>query len=311
MRTSMRLLAVGLTFVCGASCQPAGSDAAPAETDRLYSGAYTMVENWITGAPADIEGTSAATVDAQGRVYAFRRFDAGNPNGGNVWIIDRDGKFVEAWGQDIARWTHGIRVDPEGNIWTVDGRGHTIKKWSPDHSQLLMTLGKDSVSGTTSDTFNRPTDIAFAPNGDFFISDGYGNKRVVKFDKDGTFIKEWGGHEGDFNTVHSIAIDRRNRVLVADRDNARIQLFDLDGNFIEQWTHLGSPNALTITGDDRLYVSDDIMERIWIVDAATGDLLGTIEKTPSPHWVTADQEGNVYVSSNQFHYLRKYSRGSR
>ena len=96
MRTSIRLLAIGLTIACGASCQPAGSDAAPVEADRLYTGAYAMVESWITGAPAEIEGVSAAAVDAQGNVYALRRFDRGNPNGGNVWKIDRDGKFVEA-----------------------------------------------------------------------------------------------------------------------------------------------------------------------------------------------------------------------
>lgn len=308
MRTSMRLLVAGLAVVSGTSCRAAASDEAPEAAQNRLTGNYQMVENWIADAPQEIEGVSAATVDARGNVYAFRRKDNGNPNGGNVWIIDPQGNFVEAWGQDIARWTHGIRVDPEGNIWTIDGQGHTVKKWSPDHGELLMTLGEDGVSGVGPDRFNRPTDVAWAPNGDFFVSDGYVNKRVVKFDRDGTFIKEWGGHDGEFNTVHSIAVDRRNRVLVADRNNARIQIFDLEGNFLEQWTHLGSPYALWLTDDDRLYIADGVTERVWIVDASDGSLLETIEGTKDIHWVAVDADDNVYAASNQSHYLRKYTR---
>ena len=114
---------------------------------------------------------------------------------------------------------------PEGNIWTIDGQGNQIKKWSPDASELLMTLGEYDVAGDDGEHFNRPTDVAFGPNGDFYISDGYVNTRVAKFAADGRFIKAWGdpGSEGpgQFNTVHSVIIDRRDRVLVADRNNAR------------------------------------------------------------------------------------------
>ena len=264
---------------------------------------YVMVEDWIT-APEDIGGVSGVTTDGEGNIYAFRR------NANNVWILDPAGELVKEWGQDIAMWTHGIHVDREGYIWTVDGQGHQIKKWSPDASELLMTLGTYDVAGDGPDTFNRPTDVAVAPNGDFFVSDGYVNTRVAKFDRNGEFIKEWGGagtEPGQFNTVHSITIDSRNRVLVADRENARVQIFDLEGNFLEQWTHLGSPYALFLTEDDRLFVADGVNAKVWIADGNDGTLLGTIEGTEGIHWVAVDPSGNVYAASNRSRYLRKYA----
>jgi len=264
---------------------------------------YELVDSWIT-APEDVGGVSGVTVDADDNVYAFRR------NANNVWIMDAQGRLVKEWGQDIAMWTHGIRLDAEGNIWTIDGQGHQVKKWSPDAEELLLTLGEYDVAGDGPNTFNRPTDVAFAPNGDFFVSDGYVNSRVAKFSSTGAFIKSWGGPgngPGQFNTVHSIVIDRRNRVLVADRDNHRIQIFDLDGVFVEEWTHLGSPYALFITDDDVLYVADGVNGKVWIADAAEGALLGAIEGTDGIHWVAVSSAGEVYAASNRSQYLRKYA----
>ena len=263
-----------------------------------------MVEDWITG-PEDIGGVSGVTADDEGNVYAFRR------DANNVWNLDPAGKLVKEWGQDIAMWTHAIRVDHEGFIWTIDGQGHQVKKWSADASELLMTLGSYDVAGDGPDTFNRPTDVAVAPNGDFFVSDGYVNTRVAKFDRTGRFIKDWGGagtEPGQFNTVHSLTIDSRNRVLVADRENSRVQIFDLEGNFLDQWTHLGTPYALFLTQDDRLFVADGVNAKVWIADAGDGTLLGTIEGTEGIHWVAVDPAGNVYAASNRSHYLRKYSK---
>ena len=291
---------------CGATTQTqtaAPADPVLAAMDRLLPRSYRLVENWIT-APVDIAGVSGVTTDDRGNVYAFRR------EANNVWILDATGKLVKEWGQDIARWTHGIRLDPEGNIWTIDGQGHQVKKWSPDTSQLLMTLGKYDVAGNGADTFNRPTDVAFAPNGDFFVTDGYENTRVVKFARNGKFIKSWGDPgtgPAQFNTVHSIAIDRRNRLLVADRDNARVQIFDLDGNFIGQWKHLGSPYSVFITDHDIVYIGDGVNSKVWIARASDGALLRTIEDTPGVHWVAVDPTGNVYVASNRSQYLRKYA----
>jgi peptidylamidoglycolate lyase len=197
--------------------------------DQVSDGDYQMVEDWITG-PEDIGGVSGVTVDDEGNIYAFRR------DAGNVWNLDPAGKLVKEWGQDIAMWTHAIRVDHERYIWTIDGQGHQIKKWISDASELLMNLGSYDVAGDGPNTFNGPTDVAVASNGDFFVSDGYVNTRVAKFDRTGEFIKDWGGagtEPGQFNTVHSITIDSRNRVLVADRENSRVQIFDLEGNFLD------------------------------------------------------------------------------
>jgi sugar lactone lactonase YvrE len=295
-RVSTSLLAAWMVVGCATGSGNGGVDDIP--TVR-----YRMVENWIT-APEDIAGVSGVTVDDAGNVLAFRR------DAGNVWILDPTGKLVKQWGQDIAVWTHGIRVDPEGFIWTIDGQGHQVKKWTPDASQLVMTLGKLNEPGSGPDTFNRPTDVAFAPNGDFFISDGYENTRVVKFAKNGKFIKSWGDPgtgPSQFNTVHSIVIDRRNRVLVADRDNARVQIFDLDGNFLGQWTHLGSPYSLFLTPDDLVYIGDGVNSKVWVAKASDGTLVRTIEDTPGVHWAAVDQQGNVYVASNRSQYLRKYA----
>jgi sugar lactone lactonase YvrE len=290
------LMTVGCATGSGGGGAADGADEAP----RIR---YQMVESWIT-APEDIAGVSAVTVDAAGNVLAFRR------DAGNVWILDPTGKLTKEWGQDIAVWTHGIRVDPEGFIWTIDGQGHQIKKWSPDASELVMTLGTLNEAGTGPYTFNRPTDVAFAPNGDFFISDGYENTRVVKYAKNGKFIKWWGDPgtgPSQFNTVHSVVVDRRNRVLVADRDNARVQIFDLDGNFLGQWTHLGSPYSLWLTPDDLVYIGDGVNSKVWVARASDGTLVRTIEDTPGVHWVAVDQAGNVYVASNRSQYLRKYA----
>ena len=306
---SMWLMSLGLVVASGVSCGRAESNEAPADDvaqDQVSSGSYQMVENWITG-PEDIGGVSGVTVDDEGNIYAFRR------DANNVWNLDPTGKLVKEWGQDIAVWTHGIRVAREGYIWTVDGQAHQVKKWSPDASELLMTLGIYDVGGDGPDMFNRPTDVAVAPNGDIFVSDGYVNTRVVKFDKSGEFIKDWGeaGTEpSHFNTVHSITIDSRNRVLVADRENKRVQIFDLEGNFLDQWTHLGSPYALFLTKDDQLLIADGVNAKVWIADASDGTLLGTIEGTEGIHWVAADPAGNVYAASNRSHYLRKYSKAT-
>jgi DNA-binding beta-propeller fold protein YncE len=297
--TALRATLLLLPFALG-GCSLFSSGLGPTGRPRVR---YDMVENWIT-APEDISGVSAVTVDSAGNVLAFRR------DAGNVWVIDTAGVLKKEWGQDIAVWTHGIRVDPEGFIWTIDGQGHTVKKWTPDATELVMTLGKLNVAGEGPDTFNRPTDVAFAPNGDFFISDGYENTRVVKFARNGRFLKSWGDPgtgPSQFNTVHSVVIDRRNRVLVADRDNARVQIFDLDGNFLGQWTHLGSPYSLWLTDDDLIYISDGVNSKIWVAEASDGRFVSAIEDTPGVHWAAVDQAGNVYAASNRMQYLRKYA----
>lgn len=266
---------------------------------------YRLVEDWAQLPPGQqFGGVSGVDIDPKGVLYAFRR------DAGNIWTLDPTGKFVREWGPGIAKRTHSIRVDRDGFIWTTDSAGHTVKKFRADGT-LVMTLGKYDVAGDGPDTFNQPTDVCVTVNGDFFVTDGYGNSRVVKFNKEGTYIKEWGTKgtgPGQFNLPHAIVQDSRGRLIVADRTNKRLQVFDTDGKFLEQWTHLGVPYGLYITKSDMLVVGDFESAKIFIADARTAKLLDTIDGTPNVHAVAVDPAGNIYAASNSKFYLKKFIR---
>ena len=311
-KASIWLMAGSLVIAVVLACQAAQDGDRATE----QSVSYELVEDWA-GTPEEVGTVSAVDIDDDGSVYAFRR------DANDVWKLDAEGNVLEEWDQDFAQWAHGIRVGPDGAIWTVDGQGHQVKKWSHDGSELLMTLGEYGVAGVTPDNFDRPTDVAFGPDGEFFISDGYGNNRVVKYDSEGQFSKAWGEpgtDPGQFDLPHTIVVDSRNRVLVGDRENARIQIFDLDGNLLEVWDHLGSPYGLSIDDNDQLYVADLLNARIWIAQASDGALLGTIEDTKAIHWIAVDGQGDVYAATpapatgqywddpSEVWYLRKYQR---
>jgi streptogramin lyase len=161
---------------------------------------------------------------------------------------------------------HGLHLDRDGNVWVTDGRGkggkgHQVFKLSPD-GKVLMTLGKAGVTGDGPDTFNSPSDALVAPNGDIFVADGHGgdtNARIVKFAKDGTFIKAWGkkgAGPGEFNVPHRLAMDSSGRLFLADRSNSRIQIFDQDGKFLAEWKQFGRPSGVFIDKNDMIYVAD-------------------------------------------------------
>jgi DNA-binding beta-propeller fold protein YncE len=186
-----------------------------------------------------------------------------------IMKFDATGKMVKSFGGGMINYPHGLHIDPDNNVWVTDGRvvdnngkGHTVMKFNQD-GKLLMTLGKPGVAGTTKDTFNGPSDVFVAPNGDIFVADGHGgdtNNRIVKFTKDGKYIKEWGmkgAGPGEFNVPHRLAMDSAGRLFVADRSNNRVQAFDQDGKFLLEWKQFGSPSGLWIDKDDVLYVADN------------------------------------------------------
>jgi DNA-binding beta-propeller fold protein YncE len=229
--------------------------------------------------------------------------------------FDSSGTLIQSFGAGMFLYPHGLAVDHEGNVYVTDGRGedgkgHTVLKFNPA-GRLVLTLGQPGVAGEGRNTFNRPSDVAIAPNGDIFVADGHSgmdtNMRIVKFSKDGTFIKEWGGKgsaPGELDGAHGLAFDSRGRLFVADRGNRRIQIFDQDGGFIDAWTQFGSPSGLFISPDDMLYVAD-LAEGIRIGSAKDGSvsafMMAPVPETGSARvaeTVVVDAQGNMYGGEN-------------
>ena len=242
--------------------------------------------------------------------------------------LDSDGNVVKSFGAGMFSWPHGFYLDGRGNVWVADAegfqevdddRGHAVYKFSPD-GELLMTLGEPGVPGSDTAHFTRPSDVVVADNGDVFVVDGHGsdgNNRVMKFDGDGDFLRQWGETgvaRGEFRDPHALAIDSRGRVFVGDRGNSRIQLFTRDGEFLEEWTQFGRPSGIYITDDDVILVADsesnvERNQRGWargirIGSARDGWVRAFIpdDTEPNPNdsptsgaeWAAMDDEGNVY-----------------
>jgi sugar lactone lactonase YvrE len=232
---------------------------------------YRTVENWFQLPVGRTMGsTSAVFVAPSGHIWVADRCGANscaNSNLAPVMEFDPSGKLLKSWGGDMFIFPHGILIEKDGTIWLTDGqgangKGQQVFKLSPE-GKVLMTLGKAGVAGDGPDTFNQPNAVAIAPNGDIFVSDGHnagrGNARVVKFTKDGKFIKQWGGHgsgPGQFEVPHTLAFDSKGRLFVGDRANNRIQIFDQEGNFLAEWKQFSRPSGIFIDKNDVIYVTD-------------------------------------------------------
>jgi len=232
---------------------------------------YRTVEGW-TKLPDERKWgqTISVDIDPDGRsIWVFERCGGTACDGSDVapiLKIDPSGKVVKSFGAGMFIFPHGLHVDRDGNVWVTDGRGkggkgQQVTKFSPD-GKVLMTLGKAGVTGDGPDAFNSPSDVLVAPNGDIFVADGHGgdtNARIVKFAKDGKFIKAWGkkgAGPGEFNVPHRLAFDSSGRLFVADRANSRIQIFDQDGKFLAEWKQFGRPSGVFIDKNDMIYVAD-------------------------------------------------------
>ena len=218
-----------------------------------------------------------------------------------VIVLDHMANFCGHGANTCCSSAHGLRVLRDGFIWITDKTGDQVFKFSPD-GELLMTLGKKGVAGdnNSTDALNGPSDVVIGKNGDIFVSDGEStNTRVVKFSKDGKFIKCWGtkgSGPGELDVPHNIAMDSEGRLYVADRKNKRIQVFDQDGKYLDQLTQFGSPAGIFITKDDILYVVAGAPENWLTIGTKDGKVLDRVEGLNAPHWVSVDSTGAIYVA---------------
>jgi len=289
--------------------------------------AYQRVGNWAKMPAGRFWGAAAGVdIDPDGKsVWVAERCGQNSCAGSNadpILKFDASGKLVKAFGHGMFVFPHGINVEREGNVWVTDGQGkdgmgQQVIKFSPD-GNVLMRLGKPGVAGTGHDTFNMPSDVLVAPNGDIFVADGHGgmsNNRIVKFDKGGKYIKEWGVKgtgPGQFDIPHALAMDSRGRLFVGDRNNNRIQIFDQDGKFLESWPQFSRPSGIYIDAKDTIYVTDSESESVsknhdgWkrgirVGSAKDGsvkyfipDPVDKSDTTSAAEGVAADKDGIIY-----------------
>jgi DNA-binding beta-propeller fold protein YncE len=231
---------------------------------------YRVVPNFFKWPKDMIAGeASAVALNSKGHVYLFQRTKP------MLAEYDAQGNFLQSLGDGLFTHPHGLRVDSDDNLWTTDDGSHLVLKLDPS-GHVLLVLGRINTGAEANWLFNKPADVAFAKNGDIYVADGYGNSRVVKFDRNGNYIKAWGKFGagiGEFNLPHSVTVDNQGRVYVADRENQRIQIFDSEGKFLQQWTGIGYPYGLLITPDQHIWMVDGGYDRVIELDQ-NGKILG-------------------------------------
>jgi hypothetical protein len=246
----------------------------------LHRGAHPLLEFDTAGKL--IKSWDGLTI-SEGKV-------AGIPK--NNWAPDRS-RYSAVYGPAgcTACGAHSVRVDPQGNIWVVDAAAHIIYKLNGDGKEI-MHLGTKGTSGVSHTTFNLPTDIAFAGNGDLYVTDGYGGARIVKFSRDGKYLTEWGKRgtgPGEFGLPHNVVVDKQGLVYVTDRDNQRIQIFDANGKFLREWTGTGGVSGLAMTGDGHIVTGN-------VVRDLTGTVVAKLGDAAIAHGVAVDAAGNIYLA---------------
>jgi len=262
------------------------------------------------GAPA------AVAFDARGHLYVLTR------GAQAFWEYDDKGAFVRAFGDRFTR-AHGLRIDREGNLWATDVGAHTVMKFNPA-GEVLLTIGTKGQGGAWDDAagtrlLNQPNDVAIASNGDIFVAQGHtpganGDARILKFDKTGKFIAQWGGHgkePGKFEVAHSIAFDPQGQLWVADRENQRIQVFDTAGKYVREMKYAGLPCAFEI-GRDYVYMVNGFAAQVLRLDlkgnvlAATGKSGKGVNEYGEAHFIAVSPKGELYVADSVNAYLQKY-----
>lgn len=202
-------------------------------------------------ADLQLEAVTAVAADRRGKIWIVHR---GKPP---VICFDREGNLVSAWGDEYIEegGGHGLRIDSEGFVWITGIKHHQVYQFS-DTGELVLSLGTRGVPGDTSESFNQPTDVAVSSSRNIYVSDGYGNDRIVMFDPQGRFIHSWGGkgrEPGRFDLPHSLCFDSKGTLYVSDRSNSRVQLFTEDGTFVSEWRGFPYFDCLYCAPDNTLY----------------------------------------------------------
>ena len=341
MRTVILTLSLLMVSVVASAQMKGGDD---------ITGPYDVVAGWpanVCGDGWQIGSTGGVWAEHADRIYVLQRgclpelppsnqivparnasgysFAASDParhprRGLHLMIFNRHGELIDNWDHldDLMVRPHRVVMsphDPEKHVWIIDDGAHQIHKLT-NGGEIVMTLGEFRVPGDDENHFNRPTDIAFLANGDFFISDGYRNTRVAKFNADGDFLLDWGEPgtgSSQFNTVHGITVDAQDRIYVADRANSRIQIFDSNGKYLDQWTDITYPYYIHVSRDQHLWVGDGRTNKILKYDL-NGRLLsywGTFGTLPGamwgPHQFSVDDEDNLYIADVHVGRVQKYT----
>ena len=238
-------------------------------------------------------------VDSEDNVYVFNRGD--HP----VIVFNSDGVFLKSWGEGFFGSPHGLYIDKQDYVYLTDTVHNAVFKFSTDGVHLETIKPTDEP--TNGEPFDRPTDVAIAPSGELYVSDGYGNSRIHKFSDKHEYQFSWGESgdaPGQFNVPHDVDVYRDGRVFIADRENHRIQVFDSDGNFLEEWKDFKSPCTVFIGWDHRIYVPE-LRARMSILDMEGNLLLrwgGEKSDEPgmfrAPHCATIDSKGDLYIGES-------------
>ena len=286
---------------------------------------YELVNGWPEINNFKFSQPTGIGIDKDEHIFIFQRtgrkwttpFPDSLISQNTVFELDNEtGKIINAWGANYFLMPHGLTVDKKNNIWLTDVGLHQIFKFSHD-GKLLMKLGVAKVPGNDSLHFNLPTDIAVGDDGSFYVSDGYGNSRVVKFSSSGKYIKAWGKYgnkPGEFIIPHAIAIDKNNTIYVADRQNNRVQLFDTAGHFLKELNNdarVEQLPSIALDKEDHLFAID-YDPTVKKDSTVTGSTIfefdasrhaqnhfgttGSIDRNPCWfHDLAIDSKGNIYV----------------
>ena len=263
---------------------------------------YRLVKNWAKMPPDWSLGQVVnAAMDTKGRYYILHRGKAAPA----IICFDREsGEVLRSWGQGDFLFAHSLRCDMNNNLWMVDSAsprsrkgsegGHCLYLYSPE-GNVLTTLGTKGVWGEDGTHFSGPTDIAWSPNGDFYISDGYINNRIARFDKDLSFLAQWGCEgtgQSQFALPHALTIDSEGLIYVCDRTTWRIEIFSPEGTFLRQWTHVGRACDIHYTSDGHLWVLDGPTRRVTKLDRS-GNIVGFFDTIKNAHGFGVAPNGDV------------------